>query len=252
MDIKNIDNYCYKMKQSVYDKAFFIDKIYSPIDFIVDYGCADGALLKFLNFVYPECKYIGYDNNKDMLEKARTNFPQADFFQNWEDIVYAPSCSLLNLSSVIHEVYSYLPDCEIEKFWSRVFNSKFKYIAIRDMAISQKSMYLTDIVDTIKLNSIFPKLVKEFENVWGSVTEHKNYIHFLLKYKYTENWNRELHENYLPLTVEQLLDKVPDNYEVIYFDHGPLPYKVAQVKDELEIDFNDATHIKLLLKLKDK
>lgn len=251
MQIKNMESYCLKMKQSIYDKAFFIDKLYDPVDFIIDYGCADASLLKFINLIYPDCKFIGYDNNYEMLKKAQENFPKADYFSNWQDVFFAPNHSLLNLSSVIHEIYSYLPKNEVEEFWSRVFNSGFKYIAIREMAISKKSDHLTPIVNTIKVNSLYGKQVKEFENIWGTITENKNFIHFLLKYKYKENWDRELKENYLPLTVEEIINLIPDNYEIIFFEHRPLVYTAESIKEDLRIDFKDPTHVKILLKIKD-
>ncbi|MGA1049083.1 MAG: hypothetical protein ACO3UU_13830, partial [Minisyncoccia bacterium] len=45
---------------------------------------------------------------------------------------------------------------------------------------------------------MFKSLIS-FEKVWGSIfKDYRNFIHFLLKYRYTDNWEREVNENYLP------------------------------------------------------
>ena len=46
------------MKKSLLDKLFFLDKIDSEI--IVDFGCANGELIKFMYNLFPNYIYIGY------------------------------------------------------------------------------------------------------------------------------------------------------------------------------------------------
>lgn len=49
-------------------------------------------------------------------------------------VKFGNNSPLLNLSSVIHEVYSYSHSSVIKKFWEKqVFGGSFKYITIRDM-----------------------------------------------------------------------------------------------------------------------
>lgn len=38
-----------------------------------------------------------------------------------------------------------------------------------------------------------------------------------MKYKWVENWAREVRENYFPITIEEFLSKVPNNYVIDYF-----------------------------------
>jgi hypothetical protein len=73
-------------------------------------------------------------------------------------------------------------------------------------------------------------------------------IHYLLKYRYTENWDREVRENYLPLTKETLISKIPSHYEIVYQEHYTLPYIKHQVQKDCDIVLNDCTHFKILLK----
>lgn len=37
--------YLHRMQKSVLDKMFFADKVFEPIEAIVDFGCANGKLV---------------------------------------------------------------------------------------------------------------------------------------------------------------------------------------------------------------
>lgn len=43
--INNIDVYTSGMQKSLADKLFFVDKV-DDIDTVIDFGCADGSLLR--------------------------------------------------------------------------------------------------------------------------------------------------------------------------------------------------------------
>lgn len=54
-------------------------------------------------------------------------------------------------------------------------------------------------------------ILRSFEDVWGDVCDVrarkvnvKNLIHFLVKYRYVENWEREVQENYFPVSQDRL------------------------------------------------
>jgi hypothetical protein len=113
------------------DKLFFTNVV--DFDVIVDFGCADGTFLQELSKIKPNVKLIGYDLDDTMLSKAQSKLgKKALFTNNWYDAVkYTSSFKnpLLNLSSVIHEVYSYSRPNVISQFWSsQVFGGDFKYI----------------------------------------------------------------------------------------------------------------------------
>ncbi len=46
-------------------------------------------------------------------------------------------------------------------------------------------------------------LIEDFEKHFGKLNDNYTVNHFLLKYKYTENWDREGAENYVPVTFDQ-------------------------------------------------
>ncbi len=246
--IKNVEIYNYRMKKSLLDKMFFLDKFFEPIESIVDFGCADGELILEMKHLFPEYNYIGYDISETMLDIAKSKNEGVTFCNNWNDINIDFNKSLLNISSTIHEVYSYSSDEEIKEFWNRVYNSGFKYICIRDMMLSTN---LVENVTDAEINKIKePYLVnlKEFESIWGSIKKKRNFVHFLLKYKYLENWQREVKENYFPIAVEDLLKTIPDNYRITYSDHYILPFTAHQIKQDFGIILDTKTHFKLILK----
>lgn len=74
-------------------------------------------------------------------------------------------------------------------------------------------------------------------------------LHWLLKYKYTENWDRELNENYLPVTIETFKNnKIPSNWQIIYEDHYTYDYIKQQIKNDFGVEIKEPTHLKMILK----
>jgi len=238
------------MSMSLLDKAFFADKI-SDSDLIVDFGCADGVLLRFLKGHFPDMTVMGYDIDKSM---ERHSVAGTEIVSSW-DVVKEKIKSFkrptLNLSSVIHEVFHYCSRGDIDLFWEQVFNSGFTYIVIRDMIPSRSIDRPSNINDVKKVYHKFlhTKALTDFEGIWGSIEGNRQLLHFLLKYKYVEpNWNREVRENYLPITREDLLAKIPNEYDVLFHEHFILPYILQTVKTDVGIELKDPTHIKLILK----
>lgn len=251
--ISNLDIYINRMQKSVLDKMFFIDKVFDPFSNIVDFGCANGELIKALQLLFGDYRYFGYDISTEMLLEAQKNVPVASFYSDWNEMKVDFTDSILNISSTLHEVYSYGSQEEIEEFWHRVFESGFKYIAIRDMMLSDAEQMKADAeqYNSVIKNEIYADQLNDYEHVWGKISTQHDLVHYLLKYKYTENWDREVRENYVPITLEQLLEIIPDNYEITYLNHFTLPYIAWQIKNDFGIELTTPTHIKLILKRKD-
>lgn len=240
------------MKKSLLDKIFFMDKVESEV--FIDYGCADGSLIKFLKTLFPEYEYYGYDISKEMIRIAKNNNYdiEENFSTDWSFILNKipnNKKSTIILSSIIHEVYSYGTTSDVEEFWNRIFNSGFDYIVLRDMMTSKTIDRASDINDISKIyKRANHKNLFDFENVWGSIENNKNMIHFLLKYRYTENWDREVRENYIPITREDFLSIILDDYDITFHEHFTLPYFKTIVKKDFDIEIKDNTHLKLVLK----
>lgn len=243
--IANLDIYNDGMRKSMADKLFFTDLIKDDtIDTIVDYGCADGTLLSMVD----NWKKIGVDMNLDMILRAQELCPTAKFILANNLPIMDGTHKILNLSSVLHEIYSYGTKDEVFTFWKNMFTSNYDYIVIRDLITDVESTELASDYEVKIIREMFPNYVASFESIWGSIDYQKNLLHFLLKCRYTENWNREVKENYFNLSVKELLKLIPNGYEVFYQNTYCLPFVHDSILALTEIDIQNTTHIQLILK----
>lgn len=255
-DLKNFDSYNKNMAKSLVDKMFFWDKV--DAQFFVDFGCADGTLIKALQALDSSMKFMGYDNCKEMLDIARQNCIGTPFTDRWDEVKHQVSNNkeeglktCLMLSSVIHEVIHYSSEKEISDFWQNIYNSGFDYICVRDIIPSRTIDRPADLNDYINIIQKGDKnKISEFEAVWGSLENNKNLIHYLLKYRWEANWDREIKENYFAIYREEFLRLIGVNYELIYHEHFLLPFVRESIKQDYDITIRDNTHLKLILKLK--
>ena len=257
-EIKNMQVYVQRMRKSLLDKLFFLDKTYAPVKAVIDFGCANGVLIHEMHEFFPEYTYIGYDINQDMILQAKSLVPGSAFFDNWNELMeYLKENSiqaddvLINASSVIHEVYSYGTDQTISEFYQRIFNSGFHYIATRDMMLNG---FLKNVeADTDALMTVRKKYRKQadsFEEVWGPIQSQYALTHLLLKYRYTENWDREVKENYVPVTKEQYLENADAfPYHIVYSEHIAPPYIHQSIIHDTGINLKTATHLKVLFEI---
>lgn len=259
--IKDYDIYTTRMAQSIWDKTYFMDKISPKTSIIVDYGCADGAMIRYLAPLFPNITFIGYDKDPMMVQRAMEsmgNLEHIMFFDDWEIVdgylvEHKNDCKALVLSSVIHEIYSYLPSQTIEEFWDMINYNDYDwdYVCIRDMMVSIAADRVADPLDVVKVCQSGNWNLNDFQANCGSIESNKNLIHYLLKYKYEENWEREVKENYLPISVEEFYTKFDSIlFTPIYKEHYVLPYTAAQVKKDFDITIKDPTHIKLIMEHK--
>ena len=122
----------YVWKDQWQKKLFFLNQIPTgAVDTIVDFGCADGCLFQAMRQLGIDWKQIGIDNEVAFKELFLIRNPNATWIRSQYpalDNVADPKHCILNLSSVIHEVYSYMDPKQVELFWKAVFESGFQYI----------------------------------------------------------------------------------------------------------------------------
>lgn len=251
ISIDNMLKYLDGMSYGIEDKLFFLDKI--KFDCVVDFGAADGLLLKKIKSYDPNITTIAYEIDSKMLNLL--NNQKIDFVSNNLSDIYGQlkyfNSPILILSSVIHEIYSYSNKYEIELFWNAIFRSEFKYIVIRDMM--PKESYRSNNLKKSQIENIYDYseeyFINSFEKIWGSISnDYLTLLHYLLKYRYVENWKREVKENYLPLTLEMFKNKIPNNWSIIYENHYLLEYLKKIVKDDFYINLKNPSHLKIILK----
>lgn len=253
--ISDFQSYIDGMGTTYVDKLFFLN-IIEP-DVIVDFGCANGFILSKIKEARPNVKLIGYDLDETMLNQAQSLLGnKALLTDSWSDVreeLKKYNKPALVLSSVIHEVYSYSNSNTIKKFWDdQVFGGDFKWIAIRDMIPSveihkQEVSKFKEDVEKIR-KSADPQYLSSFEEKWGTIDDnYRTLVHYLLKYRFTDNWDREVKENYLPVSLETLYKKIPSNYKIVYESNFILPYLQQKVKEDFDIEIKQTTHTKMVI-----
>lgn len=252
--ISDKEIYTKQMTYTLSDKLFFLSEL-KNIDCIVDFGCADGFILSQIEKSNPNIKLVGYDLDQSMVDEAKKK-SKAFVTTNWNDVISkieGYENVVLNLSSVIHEVYSYSNSRQIADFWNnKVFSGNFKYIAIRDMIpsiVTSKEDWVSFEEDVRKVNKLAnKKQLESFEKIWGIIDDnYRTFLHYLLKYKYTDNWNREVRENYLPVSLEWLKTKIPSGYKIKYEEDFILDYLQQSVKKDFDIEIKHSTHTKMII-----
>lgn len=222
-------------------------------DIIIDFGCADGAMLDRLHQIKPDVKLVGYDIDLDMLKQAKSRVGDKAILTNdWNqvlEILKEYNYPMVFLSSVIHEIYSYSHPKEVNKFWKKIFSGIFEWVVVRDMMPSVRSNKFIDEEDMEKVRQkAKPEVLQMFEEEWGPINQdYRNLIHFLLKYRYEENFDREMKENYVPVSFETVKKKIPSNYKIVYEDHYVLPFLQSEVRKDFGITIKEPTHVKLIL-----
>lgn len=252
MPISDEQSYVSDMGKSYIDKLFFMDKV-DP-DVIVDFGCADGYILSKISKLRPKVKLVGYDLDPEMLAKARARLPgRAVLTGDWkkvEAIARRSDRAMLLLSSVVHEVYSYSRPAQVRAFWQdQVFGGLFEWVCLRDMVPAEPAYTGSFSRDVAAVRSKVPaEYIRSFEAKFGKISQsYRAFIHFLLKYRYVENWEREVNENYVPVSLKTLKGKIPSGYRVTYEDSYVYDFFRMQVKQDLGIDIRQTTHTKMII-----
>lgn len=254
--IKNLEDYTTKMNFVMKDKLFFVDKIKTRV--YIDYGCADGTLLSELDAIYqdPSVFYIGYDQSKEMIDLAKSKWGGIGnimFSSNFEDVLNAIHTryndTTLILSSVLHEILS--QGITQDEFWETITRLPLKYIVIRDMAFNP--IICSTKLDRYLISKIYnnnPKQYSDFAAKFGKIVYSTQFCHYLLKYRYTQNWQRELQEDYFAFDPDVALECLKQyNFYCTYFERFNVPYIVNVIQKDLQIDLNQfgQTHIKMIL-----
>lgn len=271
-DIKDYAAYNQKMSTSILDKLFFLTQVdFSAINAIVDFGCADGTLLQTLTN-FPELQnmyFVGVDSNPEMRRLAeeklagRPNTLIIDSLDNLPEVI-KPKNSLLNLSSVVHELYSYNENSIISPLRD-IFNYDFKIIALRDMYFNLTAAFeklppdRRDVCYLPTLNSLIRAMWREYKDLsmidkfevrYGKIVDLQQTIHLLLKFDYQQNMTREVTENYFNPIIADI-----QQFGAKYNVNGTfyiLPY-LSQRWRKLGIDVPEelfTTHCRLILERK--
>lgn len=254
-EMQNLEKCNVELYKTMKDKLFFTSILPQDKEYrFFDYGCGDGELLLNLRKIYGnKCQYTGYDTDPIMIRKAREKDCDSYYSESVGCMSYISTVrnKVLILSSVIHEILTENQSL-IDLFWDRVQEVNWDYIIVRDMMYSEESCQpLYDLMpeEFEKLKEL--DKYNEFENIFGKITTKKDLIHFLLKVKYDgDDWNRELKENYFPISSQEFLNKMKDKYRLIHYEQFQLPFMTKYWKEQFNITLLEPTHVKCIFKNK--
>lgn len=258
----NLDIYTSEMAKSVWDKAFFMDKI-PGAKCIIDFGCADGAMIRYLSSLYPDITFIGYDINKKLIDMARAT-PRFNAnlmyccgayssIDNLIELVTARFKSAeicINFSSVLHEVYSSTGGIEVIQHLIDALMPR--YITIRDMYCDEYLPFTTPSFGVVWGPLPFSACA-DFVDHFGNVNTWRDMTHLLMKLQWINNgWEDELKENYYSWTIDQFIDDIGGKYITSFDCRYQLPYLGEKWKKEYGWYNPDIhTHAQFILRRED-
>lgn len=242
----NLDTYTTEMAKSVWDKAFFMDKI-PGVKCVIDFGCADGAMIRFLAPLFPDIYFIGYDINNELIKRGQNAVPfysnvqfyckhphnSLDAFISFTKDKFKPDEICINFSSVLHEVFSSTGGKEDIEYL--IEGLQPKYITIRDM-------YCDDPVEFFNIERIgtlvgsiaayedgdINQRFREFTDKFGTLKNWRDAAHLMMKLQWKNNgWEEELKENYFSWTLDDIFKLCP-HYSTMFECRYQLPYLTEQ------------------------
>lgn len=268
--IADYDVYNERMMKTMEDKTWWLDEVAADekVKFIVDFGCGDGALFRYVDSKYPgRFRYIGIENDAGMRLRAAETKGLAwsivsdirEFKERMEkSYEFRYENAIIVCNSVIHEVYSYGTWKDIYDFWIFIDKNHFKYVAIRDMIPAQGELSdeeRDNIIKAIKYSS-YSKIFMDFEENLSlrgpNMFTHMNkscflWNEFFLKYRYTENWERERNEQYQWDWLYDFLRMDLGN-TMLTVQKFQIPWQREKIKEDFGIDWVMDTHMKILLR----
>lgn len=254
--ITDLQVYLNRMDAALLDKCWWIDKIPAEINTVIDFGCASGNLKAMIEHLAPgKYNYIGIDDSAEM--RAECHKKGINVYASIGEAVSSinPDKTILVMNSVIHEILSY-SDTYMALF-NQLASYGFRYIAIRDMWPGDPYMGEEGIDALIEAINDSP-YAAEWKQFWDIVTKTRGIGYdnldialkeFLLKYWYTENWDRECREQYLWYW-EKPIKYAFKNYRTKLVEEFYIPYVRDKIYKDFHIEYNAYTHVKVLFELK--
>lgn len=236
----DLDIYTTEMSKSVWDKAFFMDKI-PGVKYVIDFGCADGAMIHYLAPLFPDIKFIGYDINNELIDRARNRIPfhaNEIYFTDIDEVIIYMQCKpvakseeiCINFSSVLHEVYSSTGGIGSIQYLIKELQPR--YITIRDMYCDEHLPFTTPTYDEV-WGPLPAWYTVQFEETFGPLTDWRDMTHFLMKLQWKDNgWDEEMEEDYYSWTIEKFLDDIGGGYIPGFDCRYQLPYLGEKWKKE--------------------
>lgn len=248
-------SYNQSLAASLGSKLFFVDRIPAMQDVTLwfDFGCGDGALLKALHTAHPGASFVGYDIDRWQVDTANAENPWGHFLSSWDYAkgylsAWTQGPKVAIFSSVLHEVWSNGGD--LMALWREVEALGFDYIVVRDMALPRRTYWEPTPERWLEASKrlLASHLERDFERTYGPLGVLSHFMHFLLKYPYRADWERELAEDYTRYSQERLIEKLTRGpYSVLHARGTSTRHFRDRVWADLGIFSDIPTHLELVL-----
>jgi SAM-dependent methyltransferase len=209
--------YLQRMSKPLREKLRVARYLPAEAERILDVGCADGTVTLALAEMFPQRRFLGIDLDGGFVERARKAAADRKIANAAFERVYLRELlprkeryDAVIFVSVLHEFFTY----------GEGVSSVLKALAdahellraggeivIRDMILEEYTKHTRfqtrAIAAKVAADRGMHRLIADFVNQFGPLDSLYNLNHFLLKYMYEENWERESREHYVPVTFEQ-------------------------------------------------
>lgn len=260
--MKDSKGYLERMEKSMKEKLFFLEHIDLDNKIVVDFGAANGAMVKeLLDMEFRNTTYFCLENNQEFFEECKKLekefgadvyvFSGLNEMDMWlrHNKQYGQETRevVLICSSVLHECTP-----KMQKSIVGFSRSWCKYMIVRDMCFGgyfdeeEKLSLLEHIIVFAK----HPELMQQFFYMRGISDE--SIAEYLLKYSYVENWASEVHEKYLGVDWTWIkLFRTPDVEPHILFENIYTNNFIASgVYQDFGIEITWPTHCQLIVEMK--
>ena len=246
--------YCESMAKSLDDKLFFLNEIdINDYDYIVDFGCADGRILEVLDERLTNKKTIlvGIEKNKVMADQlvllaARTKHTMLVSTKLIIDdeifnlLKREDKKNLIIFSSVLHEY-------DWKNF--KQFFILFDTIVMRDMQCPEKFWYkVTESTRSLVTKDFPGELLAKLERKYGYINDLERLYKYFLMYRYADNFDHELQEDYFSIIWENLKEWLTYDYvfHVLYEKDYILPFIKQDIKTKFGYELKYPTHKQII------
>lgn len=281
------ERYLKKMAANITDKIDFLEGYINKCDVFIDMGCADGVMIVELKKRYPDIIYIGYDIDRGAIARAKNAAIGQDkiyFIDNPKDLLMtinqirssSPECkTMINMSSFLHEVFSYCDERQQAEFMDLIDTIKPNFMAIRDFHLEEhekietpSSAVVSKVESTFEaIPTVYEEMTKRgrtilssWQHKYGSMAEKKeSLVHLLLTSRYLQHekdiTEREFNENYMSVSEPKLKVFEDMGYAVKFKTRYNTPDFEKAVKESCRITSEEflelpKTKVKMVLKRK--
>lgn len=245
--------YLQRMRDGLHDKLRVERYLPPEAHDVLDVGCADGTLTLAIAAHHPSITFLGVDLDAGFVSLAReqqqaTGLRNARFQQVYlRELLARPQrFDAILFASVLHEFFTYGEGISsVVKALADAHEllRPGGMIVVRDMILGSYARTATLRVAGMRArvqDGSYARTLAEFEQQWGQITTLSQLNHFALKYRYQENWARELPENYIGVSAEQYLQMFALlGLQVESHDVYLLPYLREHWAAELGFDDDD-------------